>query len=200
MPLYFFHLSFGHHLLSDDEGVELESRSAARAEALAVVRDMSSEVFSTRVSSTQAPSGQATDRNSGRWAGWFLRVADDRGQFLRLPMDASALEVASSDRHAAAPGPNVAQAWPTRTCDQQTTNPLPPHSDHTARLLEDNRALRGQLAFQFLVSEKAYIHSRQLLARARLVRSPVDFPMACRHAVKRIFRRPPHLLVLQGGR
>jgi len=67
-------------------------------------------------------------------------------------------------------------------------------------LLEENRVLRSQLAFQFLVSEKAYIHSRQLLARARLVRSPVDFPMACRHAVKRIFRRPPHLLVLQGGR
>lgn len=205
MPLYFFHLSFGDRLLSDEEGVELESRAAARAEALAVIRDMSSQVFSTQVSSTQVSStqvasGQATGRNSRRWAGWFLRVADGRGQFLRLPMDPPALKVASTDRHAAAPDPNLEQAQPTRPCDQQTTTPLPRHADHTARLLEENRVLRSQLAFQFLVSEKAYIHSRQLLARARLVRSPVDFPMACRHAVKRIFRRPPHLLVLQGGR
>jgi hypothetical protein len=200
MPLYFFHLSFGDRLLSDEEGVELESRSAARAEALAVIRDMSNQVSSSQVSSTQVASGQATGRNSRRWAGWFLRVADHRGQFLRLPMAPPALKVASTDRHAAAPGPNFEQARPTRTCDQQTTTPLPLHADHTARLLEENRALRSQLAFQFLVSEKAYIHSRQLLSRARLVRSPVDFPMACRHAAKRIFRRPPHLLLLQGGR
>jgi len=205
MPLYFFHLSLGNRLLFDEEGVELESRSDARAEALAVIRDMSSEVFSAQVSSTQVSSAQvissqAAGRNSRRWKGWFLHVADDRGQFLRLPMDAPAPEVASTDRHAAAPSPNFDQARPARTCGQQTTAPLSPHADHTARLLEENRALRSQLAFQFLVSEKAYIHSRQLLSRARLVRSPVDFPMPCRDAPKRVFRRPPHLLVLPGGR
>jgi hypothetical protein len=39
MPLYFFHLSFGDRTVPDEEGVELPSRSAAREEALAVVRD-----------------------------------------------------------------------------------------------------------------------------------------------------------------
>jgi hypothetical protein len=41
MPLYFFHLSFGHRIVPDEEGVELPNRSAARAEALAVIRDLS---------------------------------------------------------------------------------------------------------------------------------------------------------------
>jgi len=41
MPRYFFHLSFGQRFLPDEEGVELPSRSAARNEALAVIRDLS---------------------------------------------------------------------------------------------------------------------------------------------------------------
>jgi len=40
MPLYFFHLSFGDRTVPDDEGVELSNRSAAREEALAVIRDL----------------------------------------------------------------------------------------------------------------------------------------------------------------
>jgi hypothetical protein len=32
MPLYFFHLNFGHRVLPDEEGVELPNRSAAREE------------------------------------------------------------------------------------------------------------------------------------------------------------------------
>ena len=40
MPVYFFHLRFGDRLVADDEGVELSNRSAAREEALAVVRDL----------------------------------------------------------------------------------------------------------------------------------------------------------------
>jgi len=40
MPLYFFHLNFGHRVLPDQEGIELPNRSAAREEALAVVRDL----------------------------------------------------------------------------------------------------------------------------------------------------------------
>ena len=40
MPLYFFHLNFGDRVLPDEEGVELPNQSAAREEALAVVRDL----------------------------------------------------------------------------------------------------------------------------------------------------------------
>ena len=79
MPRYFFHLSFGDRLLPDEEGVELASRSAARQEALAVVRELCSPV-------------------GKQWAGWFLRVADRGGQFLSLPLGHPALELVSNDR------------------------------------------------------------------------------------------------------
>jgi len=70
MPRYFFHLSLGQRFLPDDEGVELPSRSAARNEALAVIRDLSKP---------------EVGGNPRRWASWFLQVVDDGGQFLRLP-------------------------------------------------------------------------------------------------------------------
>src|SRR5262245_8195574 len=88
MPRYFFHLSFGDRLLPDEEGVELASRSAARQEPLAVVRELSGSV-------------------ANRWASWFLRVADRRGQFLSLPLGHPALELVSND------GPSSSTLTPT---------------------------------------------------------------------------------------
>ena len=41
MPHYFFHLAFGDRLVPDEEGVELASRSEARGEAEAVIRELS---------------------------------------------------------------------------------------------------------------------------------------------------------------
>ena len=86
MPRYFFHLSFGQRMLPDEEGVELPSRTAARNEALAVVR----ELVNPNVES--APN---------RWASWFLDVADEAGRFFRTPLGHPALEVVTPD--AAAP-------------------------------------------------------------------------------------------------
>src|SRR5262249_23135707 len=43
MPRYFFHLAFGSREVPDEEGIELPDRSAARAEAIAVIRDLSEE-------------------------------------------------------------------------------------------------------------------------------------------------------------
>src|SRR5262249_28952314 len=82
MPLYFFHLNFGDRVLPDDEGVELPNQSAAREEALAVVRDL-----------VEPKSGS----NTRRWATWFLQVADDRGQFFRTPIGRPALEIVGLD-------------------------------------------------------------------------------------------------------
>ena len=82
MPLYFFHLSFGHRIVPDDEGVELPNRRAARAEALAVIRDLSNP---------EVPG------NPSRWASWFLQVADEKGQFLRMPIGHPALEIVAPD-------------------------------------------------------------------------------------------------------
>jgi hypothetical protein len=92
MPLYFFHLSFGHRIVPDDEGVELPNRLAARAEALAVIRDLSNP---------EVPG------NPRRWASWFLQVADEKGQFLRMPIRHPALEIVAPDAptlHTRAPG------------------------------------------------------------------------------------------------
>ena len=82
MPLYFFHLSFGDRIVWDDEGVELPDRSAARAEALAVIRDLSNPEVAG---------------NPGRWASWFLQVADEGGECLRLPIGHPALEIVTPD-------------------------------------------------------------------------------------------------------
>src|SRR5262249_44432390 len=76
---YFFHLAFGTRTVLDEEGVELPDRSAARAEALAAIRELS-----------DAPTGG----NSRRWASWFLQLADEQGQFFRTPIGHPALELA----------------------------------------------------------------------------------------------------------
>src|SRR5262245_33252336 len=69
MPRYFFHLRFGKRLLPDEEGIELPNRSAARDEALGAV----CELADTK-----------TGRPSRRWAGWFLQVTDEFGEFTIL--------------------------------------------------------------------------------------------------------------------
>src|SRR5262249_26109994 len=84
MPLYFFHLSFGDRTVPDDEGVELPNRSAARAEALAVIRDLSNPEVAG---------------NPRRWASWFLQVADEGGEVRRMPIGPPALKVVTRDAH-----------------------------------------------------------------------------------------------------
>jgi hypothetical protein len=84
MPLYYFHLSFGDRTVTDDEGVELPNRAAAREEALAVIRDLSNPEVAG---------------NPRRWASWFLQVADQGGEFLRMPIGHPALEVVTPDTH-----------------------------------------------------------------------------------------------------
>src|SRR6516162_4108679 len=92
MPLYFFHLSFGDRTVPDEEGVELPNRSAARAEALAVIRDLADPEVAG---------------NPRRWASWFLQVADEGGEFLRMPIGHPALEVIT-------PNGRQGEAEPTR--------------------------------------------------------------------------------------
>jgi hypothetical protein len=88
MPRYFFNLSFGQRVVRDDEGVDLANRSAARDEALGVIRDLANPKIGG---------------HSRRWASWFLEVADDRGRFFRTPIGHPALEivgpVSSTRRH-----------------------------------------------------------------------------------------------------
>src|SRR5215475_859902 len=85
MPHYFFHLAYGTRTVLDEEGIELPDRSAARAEALAAIRELSDA---------------RTGGNSRRWAGWFLQLADEQGQFFRAPIGHPALELATPQRPA----------------------------------------------------------------------------------------------------
>ena len=105
MPLYFFHLNFGHRVLPDEEGVELPNRSAAREEALAVVRDLADPKIGG---------------NTRRWASWFLQVSDDEGQFFRTPVGHPALEIVGLDALSFRPKnrrpSNVGQPGQRRLC------------------------------------------------------------------------------------
>jgi hypothetical protein len=74
MPRYFFHLKSDGQTVEDDEGVELQDLSAARAEALAVVRDL--------LTPSQSD-------HPARWLGSTIEVADEAGQpLLQLPITA----------------------------------------------------------------------------------------------------------------
>jgi len=105
MPLYFFHLSFGDRTVPDDESVELPNRSAAREEAAAVIRDLSNPEVAG---------------NPRRWASWFLQVADEGGEFLRMPIGHPALEVVTPDTHG-------------RRAEQPALMPIRPATTATAR-------------------------------------------------------------------
>jgi Domain of unknown function (DUF6894) len=92
MPRYFFHLRSGRRLLQDEEGIELRDRTAARDEALAVVRDLAN------------PDVEGTQR---RWSNWLLEVADERGGFFRKHIGHPALELLTPDHHSGQSGTRV---------------------------------------------------------------------------------------------
>ena len=101
MPRYFFHLTFGRRTVPDEEGVELPDRTAAREEALAVVRDLANPELRG---------------NPRRWASWFLEVADATGGFFRTPIGHPALEIASPQTNTRrAEEPESQPLWPARS-------------------------------------------------------------------------------------
>src|SRR5262245_62553863 len=96
MPRYFFHLRFGQRFVPDEEGVDLPSRSAARDDALAAVRDLANP---------------ERGGNLRRWASWFVEVADEQGGFFRTPIGHPVLELVTEDlleRRAEQPAPKPA--------------------------------------------------------------------------------------------
>ena len=179
MPRYFFHLSLGERLLADEEGVELASRAAARQEALTVVRELAGSV-------------------SSRWASWFLRVADRRGQFLSLPIGYPAFELVSNDRpsgSAATPPPAAAeQAALTERAAALFAEALVLRR-RTAELLERNLKLRAELSAELRTNLAAGDRARQLTAHAQRETSE---PGVYRTAAIR--RSPPWLVLLPGGK
>jgi hypothetical protein len=163
MPRYFFHLSFGQRFVPDEEGVDLPSRTAARDEARAVVRDLADPEIGG---------------NPRRWASWFLDVADGEGAFFRTPIGHPALEVVSPDGDRLRPEapelepvPSVATAsWSREAASGRTTElvrQIEASRERTAQLLRDNQQLRRELLSVCLASEGMRVRTDRLVAIAR---------------------------------
>jgi hypothetical protein len=159
MPRYFFHLSFGQRTVSDEEGVELPNRTAAREEALAVVRDLVNPEHS---------------RHSRRWASWFLEVADETGGFFRTPIGHPALEVVTpktNSRGLEQPNAEPLQPAATAPLSESRTAELirqmAVRHEMTAHLLKHNERLRRELSSICLASEGIRIRAARLVFLAR---------------------------------
>src|SRR5262249_19898691 len=189
MPLYFFHLSFGDRTVPDDEGVELPSRSAAREEALAVIRDLSNPEVAG---------------NPQRWASWFLQVADEAGEFLRMPIGHPALEVVPADGqqlHA-----ELSEAKPIRPATTVATRPgrrsaalvqqMSAVRKRTEQLPNRNQRLRTVLPSLCLASQSIRIRPGGLVSFARLAAPRADDVSRVENKPPR--RSPPHLVLLPG--
>jgi hypothetical protein len=160
MPRYLFHLSFGQRVVPDEEGVELPNRSAARHEALAIVRDLANPEIGG---------------NLRRWAGWFLEVADDCGRFFRTPIGHPALEIVTPDRlerggdegeplqpAAAASVPIGLTARAAELMQERAAR----HAERV-RLLKTNQRLNEELLSLCRASEAMRVRTSRLLAASR---------------------------------
>ena len=136
MALYFFHLSSGDRVCRDQEGAELPSRSAARSEALAIIRDL-----------CHSQAGQS------RWAGWLLRVEDAAGQFFCSPIGHPSLALVADNR------PGEPERRPNRPIGEVVAD-LALRLAELNALLERNQQLREQLASKFLFSTQVKLRAR----------------------------------------
>src|SRR5262249_50134605 len=190
MPLYFFHLCFGDRTVPDDEGVELPDRSAARAEASAVIRDLSNPEVAG---------------NPRRWASWFLQVADAEGEFLRMAIGRPALEVITPDSRQAeaepseekptGPATTVAARGGRRSA--MLVQQMAAVRKHTEELLQRNQQLRQELSSLCVASASIRVRASRVVSLARLA-SPAGGTGVYRAANKSRPAYPP--LVLLPGR
>src|SRR5262249_23657367 len=155
---YFFHLRFGERLVPDEEGVELLSRTAARDEARAVVRDLADPEIGG---------------NPRGWANWCLDGAAVEGAFFRTPAGHAPLRHAGpdGDRLRAELVQSAATAsWPRETARGRTAEivrQIAASRERTAQLIRDNQHLRRELLSVCLASEGMRVHTNRLVALAR---------------------------------
>ena len=190
MPLYFFHLCFGDRTVPDDEGVELPDRSAARAEASAVIRDLSNPEVAG---------------NPRRWASWFLQVADEGGEFLRMPIGHPAFEVVAPDgRQSGEAEPSKEESTPfaatvaTRQGRRSAAlvQQMAVVRKHTEELLQRNQQLRQELSSLCVASASIRVRASRVVSLARLA-SPAAETEVYR-AANKPRRAYPHLVLLPG--
>jgi len=153
------YFAFGDRLVPDEEGVELAGRSEARGEAEAIIRE---------------PSAAQSVGNPRRWAGWFLHVADEKGQFLRMPIGHPALEIAASRRLAQSAGSEPTQPASVPQVDLSSRSRpagfvggLSARQERAAQLLEHSRRLQHELSSLYATSRHLRQRARHLIAYAR---------------------------------
>src|SRR5262249_53364356 len=174
----------------DDEGVELPNRAAARAEALEVIRDLSNPEVAG---------------NPRRWASWFLQVADDEGEILRMPIGHPALEVVIPDGRQAEPESSEGKPiGPTRTVATRQgrrsaalVQQMSAVRKRTEQLLQRNQQLRQELSSLCLASASIRVRASRVVSLARLA-SPAGEIEVCRAANKPVRPPHPHLVLLPG--
>jgi hypothetical protein len=190
MPHYFFHLAFGTRMVPDEEGVELPDRSAARTEALAAIRELSDA---------------RTGGNSRRWAGWFLQLADEQGQFFRAPIGNPALELATPQRPAdkCLVGPATSAtspAWEAAAAAHaqvaELVRQLSTRQQHATQLLEHSRRLQHELSSLCAANERIRARAREFVAYARLVTAKSNDAGVFQVANALARPSPPHLVAL----
>jgi hypothetical protein len=165
MPRYFFHLRFGRRrFLPDEEGIELRNRTAARDEALAVVRELATpEIENAR----------------RRWASWFLEVADEQGGFFRTPIGHPALEVVTPDaQDPRADQPELKPVRPAATAARdgavarvrpaEIIRQMAAHRQITEQLLQASPRLCRELSSICLTSQSICVRTGRLVSLARL--------------------------------
>ena len=155
MPRYFFHLSFGQRTLPDEEGVELPNRTAARDEALAVVRDLAN------------PEHRGNPR---RWASWFLEVADETGGFFRTPIGQPAFEIVGPQTNTSRmepPGVELLRPTPIAPRTAEVVRQMATSREMTLHLLKHNERLRRELSSICQASEGIRIRTNRLVSLAR---------------------------------
>jgi uncharacterized protein DUF6894 len=63
MPRYYFHLTDGNQVLNNHKGIDLSGNAAARADAVALARDLK----------------HGTVMSGWNWTGWFVAIVDQHG-------------------------------------------------------------------------------------------------------------------------
>src|SRR5262245_25162046 len=169
------------------KGLNCPTDRAARAEAQAAISELS-----------DAPTGG----NLRRWAGWFLQLADEQGQFFRMPIGHPALELATPDRPAEERSLNLASATsPARqgatsapTEVAELVRQLSTRQQHAAQLLEHSRRLHHHLSTLCAASERIRARARELVAYARLAKSNDAGVLQMANALAP--PSPPHLIAV----
>jgi hypothetical protein len=132
----------------------LPDRSVARDEALTAVRELANPEI---------------DGARRRWAGWFIQVADEEGQFLRLPIGHPALEIVRSGKQ---PPAKLKQKdrWRSAWDLSDLAAQLSERMQYTAELVDRHRRLVDALSALILISKKRRARVRLVMENARAIR------------------------------